>query len=47
MWQAFATENAKLQKVNPLESLPDAPLYVIYEVNVSQGAADEVVFETL
>lgn len=47
MWNVFATENAKLQKVNPLQTLPDAPLYVIYEVHVPSGAADEVVFAAL
>ena len=47
MWNAFATKNAKLQTTNPLKTLPDAPLYVIYEVHVSVGSADEVVFATI
>lgn len=44
MWNAFASKNAKLQTANPLQTLPDAPLYVIYEVHVSNGPADEAVF---
>ncbi len=47
MWNLFAQENAKLQTVNPLKTLPDAPLYVIYEVHVAQGDAEDVVFAAL
>lgn len=47
MWAIFAQENAKLQKVNPIKTLPDAPLYVIYEVHVAQGDAQDVVFSAL
>jgi FAD/FMN-containing dehydrogenase len=47
MWNAFATKNAKLQTANPLQTLPNVPLYVIYEVHVSNGPADESVFAAL
>lgn len=47
MWNAFATKNAELQTTNPLMTLPNAPLYVIYELHVPTGTAEEVVFAAL
>ena len=47
LWREFAQANAALQAVNPLAGLPDAGLYVIYEVHCAQGEAQEVVFAAL
>lgn len=53
MWNQFAVQNARLQVTNPLLGLPDAPLYVIYDVHCSDGDANEnsngedIVFKTL
>lgn len=47
MWRGFAQENAKHQAQNPLQTLPDAPLYVIYEVHCPNGPSEDIVFATL
>jgi FAD/FMN-containing dehydrogenase len=47
MWNAFARENAKLQSADPLQTLPDAPLYVIFEVHCPNGNAEETVFSVI
>ena len=47
MWDAFATENAKLQGSNLLQTLPNAPLFVIYEVHCPNGNPEETVFAAL
>nr|WP_323780083.1 FAD-binding oxidoreductase [Amylibacter sp.] len=47
MWRDFAQENAKHQVQNPLQTLPDAALYVIYEVHCPNGPSEDMVFATL
>ena len=47
MWRGFAQENAKHQAQNPLLTLPDAPLYVIYELHCPNGPSEDIVFNTL
>lgn len=47
MWRDFAQENAKHQAQNPLQTLPDAALYVIYEVHCPNGPSEDMVFATL
>lgn len=47
MWSGFAQENAKLQTNNPLQNLPDAAVYVIYEVHCANGPAEDTVFAAL